>query len=63
LRIFSRSRSERSASSKGVEHRELSLELSPLLLAPLESLLLVCQLPSTRWTWFTMVLRVYWQEK
>ena len=57
-RILSRRRSERSASGPGVEQRELSLELSPplvLLLAPLESLLLVCQLPSTRWTWFTMV--------
>jgi len=64
LRILSRRRSdERSASSTGVEQRELSLELSPLLLlAPLESLLLLFQVPSTRWTWFTMVLRVYWEE-
>lgn len=40
LRILSRSLSDRSPSSTGVEHRELSLELSPpLLLTPLESLL------------------------
>lgn len=47
----------RSASSTGVEERELSLELSPplLLLAPLESLLHGCKLPSPRWTWFTMM--------
>lgn len=49
LRILSRSRSRRSASSTGVEQRELSPELSPpLLLAPLESLLHVCQLPPPR---------------
>lgn len=48
LRILSRNLSERSTSSTGVEHLELSLELSPLLLlAPLESALLHCQLPST----------------
>lgn len=56
LRILSRSLSVRSVSSTGVEHRELSLELSPpLLLAPLESLLHDCQLPSPRWTWFTII--------
>ncbi|KAK9518667.1 hypothetical protein VZT92_022840 [Zoarces viviparus] len=48
FRILSRSLSERSASSSGVEHRELSLELSPLLLAPLESLFHDCKLPSAR---------------
>lgn len=50
--ILSRSRSVRSASSTGVEHLELSLELSPLLLAPLESLLEDCQPMSA--LWFTM---------
>lgn len=56
LRILSRSLSDRYASSTGVEHRELSLELSPpLLLAPLESLLHDCQVASPRWTWFTMM--------
>lgn len=48
LRILSRNLSERSTSSTGVEHLELSLELSPLLLlAPLESALLDCQPLST----------------
>lgn len=52
-RILSRSLSPRSESGSGVEQRELSLELSPLLLLPpLESLLQACQPPSTRW--FTM---------
>lgn len=56
LRIFSLNLSDRSASSTGVEHLELSLELSPpLLLAPLESVLLDCQPLSTLWTWFTMM--------
>lgn len=56
LRILSRNLSDRYASSTGVEHRELSLELSPpLLLAPLESLL-HWQVPSPRWTWFTMTV-------
>lgn len=50
--ILSRSRSVRSVSSTGVEHLELSLELSPLLLAPLESLLEDCQPMSA--LWFTM---------
>ncbi len=45
--ILSRSRSVRSASSTGVEHLELSLELSPL-----ESLLEDCQPMSA--LWFTM---------
>lgn len=56
LRILSRNLSDRYASSTGVEHRELSLELSPpLLLAPLESLL-HWQVPSPRSTWFTMTV-------
>lgn len=55
-RILSRSLSARSASSIGVEQRELSLELSPLLLAALESLFPDPQLPSVRWTWFTIFL-------
>lgn len=63
LRILSRNLSERSPSSTGVEHLELSLELSPLLLlAPLESGLLACQPLSTLWSWFTM-MATYTEER
>lgn len=51
--ILSRRRSVRSASSTGVEHLELSFELSPLLLVALESLLHDCQFASD--LWFTMI--------
>lgn len=51
--ILSLSLCPRSASPTGVEHLELSFELSPLLLAPLESFLHGCQPFSSRW--FTMI--------